>query len=187
VASKANLGPQAATLNACAAIVRAAEITRSHDNLGRAEALIQKVINQTDVAPLYAIIATYWQAQIAVLVGRTENAQDYIDALLPYSGEVIRPNHLCVDEILGSLYGLIENFGSAKSHFQQALDYWSDDYKVNILRIQLKYADLLEQTQNADDRILASDLIDKAQQIARQIDARPYLERALSKRDILKA
>ena len=94
---------------------------------------------------------------------------------------------ILADEVIGSIYDAMGEHEKSKVYFDLAYNHFSDDYKVLKMRIGLDYVDVLEKTKDSTDRIKASEILDEVQEIARTTDARPLLERALSKRDILKA
>lgn len=189
VANNANIGPQAGLLNASNVVILTSKISGTNEYLPRAEGMINRAVSQTDVAPTYALVAKVLSALVGCMRGDVSLANKDLDELLGYSETIIRlaATTILADEVIGSIYDAMGEHEKSKVYFDLAYNHFSDDYKVLKMRIGLDYVDVLEKTKDSTDRIKASEILDEVQEIARTTDARPLLERALSKRDILKA
>ena len=95
---------------------------------------------------------------------------------------------ICNDDILGLLAQIMGNLDDATSHFEDALTFCRKaGYRPGFTWSLCDYADMLLERNDKGDRQKAMQLLDESLQISTELGMRPLMERALSRREILKA
>jgi hypothetical protein len=90
--------------------------------------------------------------------------------------------------LLGLLSHTIGNLDVSQGHFEDALTFCREvGYRPELAWSLHDYADMLLERDSPGDQQKATKMLDEALQISTDLSMRPLMERALSKRDILKA
>ena len=90
--------------------------------------------------------------------------------------------------LLGLLAHTFSDFKLAEEHFEQALSFCRKaGYRARLAWSCCDYADMLKERNGPGDRVKAISLLDESLAISSELDMRPLMERALSRREILGA
>ncbi len=115
-------------------------------------------------------------------------AREQYNALLSAKGTLITAACMSVDHLLGLLAQTMGSPDLAAEHFEDALTFCRKaGFRPELAWTCCDYADTLLQRNESGDREKAMSLLDESLAISSELGMRPLMERALSRRDILKA
>jgi tetratricopeptide (TPR) repeat protein len=156
------------------------------DQLDIAETAANTVLSSPVVTPIFAGFAHTALALLAVHRNDSEAAGHQYTALISTSGMILWS--ITQDRLLGLLAQTMGNPDSAIEHFEDALTFCRKaGYRPELAWTCCDYADTLLQRNSPGDRQKAMSLLDECLRITRELGMKPLLERALSRRDILRA
>jgi tetratricopeptide (TPR) repeat protein len=125
-------------------------------------------------------------ALATVIAPPHEYAQQTYDALRPYAGISFETTQ--IDWVLGLLAKCMGRLEDATGHFEDSLAFCRKaDYRPSLAWTLHDYAAMLLERDDPGDQEKATAMLDESLQISTDLSMRPLMERALSKRDILKA
>jgi hypothetical protein len=115
--------------------------------------------------------------------------QERYQALEPHRGITVVGSTLTLtDRILGLLAHTLGDLNTASQHFEDAVAYLQKSGNRPELAWTLcECADTLLDRNQPGDRAKAMSMLDECLRITRELGMKPLMERALSRRDILKA
>jgi tetratricopeptide (TPR) repeat protein len=124
----------------------------------------------------------------AVLQDDSAMCSEYYRSLDGVQGLVIYFFYICGDRLLGLLGHTMGNLDQAAQHFEAALAFCRKaGYRPELAWTCCDYADTLLQRNSPGDRQRAMSLLDECLGIASELGMRPLMQRALSRKEILKA
>jgi tetratricopeptide (TPR) repeat protein len=170
-------------------IALASHLSGHTSHLAEAEAVAQSVL-LTSLAPLHHVIPP--RVALGLMAVQRDDlgqCQEQYQALKPHRGlTVVGSNLTLTDRILGLLAHTLGNLGTASEHFQDALTYLhKSDNRPELAWACHDYADTLLAHNQPGDRQQAMSLLDECLRITRDLGMKPLMERALSRREILRA
>jgi len=185
-------GPTVEYMACAIALAASARITDSAGRLPLVAAAAQPILSSLSATPLVVIFARASLALAAAQEGDGRAAEEQYRPLLPYRGTFVIG--FTVDRVLGLLASVMENLASAEEHFEDALLFCrKGGYRPELAWTCYDYAEMLlkrdrsEGLSGASDRTRATELLEEALRIARELGMRPLLERVLAGREILSA
>jgi tetratricopeptide (TPR) repeat protein len=170
-------------------LVLASYLSGETSHLAEAEMMAQSVVS-SPLAPLHHVIPPRAAlGLIAVQRGDLVQCQERYQALEPHRGITVVGSTLTLtDRILGLLAHTLGDLNTASQHFEDAVAYLQKSGNRPELAWTLcECADTLLDRNQPGDRAKAMSMLDECLRITRELGMKPLMERALSRRDILKA
>ena len=125
---------------------------------------------------------------IAVAESDIESVRRCYTALTPHSGILVWFAFICVDRVLGILASALGEFETADGHFADSVAFCRKaGYRPELSWSLRDYAEMLLERDEPGDQQRVTQLLDESLQVSTDLGMRPLMEKALSKRDILKA
>jgi tetratricopeptide (TPR) repeat protein len=158
-------------------------------HLAEAEALAKSVLSSPQ-APLHHVIPPRTALGLmAVQQSDLAQCQEHYQALEPHRGITVVGSTLTLtDRVLGLLSHTLGNLDTAGAHFEDALAYLhKSGNRPELAWTCCDYADTLLARNHSGDRQKAMSLLDECLRITRELGMRPLMQRALSRRELLKA
>ena len=169
------------------AIAKINRITGVIDRTEIAKEAAAWILSRPTVTPQDAISAKAGSALLAVLED-DQTAAGELYAFLLDQRSTMATSVASVDRLLGLLSHTAGNLDQSSEHFDDALTLCRKaNYKPELAWACCDYAELLLERDGEGDRDTATALIDESLAISNELGMRPLLERALSRREILKA
>ena len=169
-------------------IAEICRITGKFDRSDVAEISGHAVLSNKSAMPLFRLMARVGLAVIAVVRRDTEKSGGHYAALLSHAGTMLGRCEMCGDRLLGLLSQTMGNLDQAMSHFEDALTFCRKaGYRPELAWTCCDYADTLKERDAEGDRANAMSLLDESLAISSELGMRLLMERALSRREILKA
>ncbi|MDP6452801.1 MAG: hypothetical protein QF898_05785, partial [SAR202 cluster bacterium] len=138
--------------------------------------------------PMEAYLANTSLGLIAVAESDIESVRRCYTALTPHSGILVWFAFICVDRVLGILASALGEFETADGHFADSVAFCRKaGYRPELSWSLRDYAEMLLERDEPGDQQRATQLLDESLQVSTDLGMRPLMEKALSKRDILKA
>jgi tetratricopeptide (TPR) repeat protein len=138
--------------------------------------------------PMEAYLANTALGLTAVAEGDMESVRRCYTALTPHAGTLVWFAFICVDRVLGILASALGEFETADGHFADAVAFCRKaGYRPELAWSLHDHAEMLLERDESGDQQRATQLLDESLQISTDLGMRPLMEKALSKRDILKA
>ncbi len=181
-------GPVLEHAHSALVIPAVARISGNLDWDGIAEAAAQRVLSSRNATPWVTGCGRIGLALLSVQRTDVAGAQLQYGALKAFSGMKWPFIHMVADRLLGLLAQNMGNMDQATAHFEDALEFCRKaGYRPELAWTCCDYADALLQRGGDDDRLKAMSLLDESLAISRDLGMRPLMERALSRRVILRA
>jgi tetratricopeptide (TPR) repeat protein len=171
-----------------------AEVARTiglQHGLDEAESAAVARLSQEGIQPLFRFVPTTGLAMLAVLRRDADSARAYYQQLQrPKSQQVGSFWGIFISQ--GRLFGLLAQLigepERATGHFEDAIAFCRKaGYRPQLAWSCYDYADMLLERNSEGDRQKAMRLLDESLAISRELGMRPLMERALSRRKILRA
>ncbi|MCH8309040.1 MAG: hypothetical protein IIB17_00925 [Chloroflexi bacterium] len=103
-------------------------------------------------------------------------------------GAIFLHSVFCTDRLLGLLAQTTTNLDDSETHFEDALAFCRKaGYATELAWPLCDYADILPERDAKDDKAKATSVLDESLRISTDLGMRHFMERVLSRRDILKA
>jgi tetratricopeptide (TPR) repeat protein len=165
-----------------------ARIAGTAGRTGMAQETAKAVLTAPSVDLFTAVIARAGLALLAAQRSDGEAAREQYTTLEPQRGTILEVADVAFDRLLGLLAQTTGNLDKAAQHFEDALAFCRKaGYRPELAWTCCDYADTLLARNQPGDRQKAISLLDECLRITRELGMRPLLERALSRREILKA
>jgi tetratricopeptide (TPR) repeat protein len=165
-----------------------ARIAGTAGRTGMAQETAKAVLTAPSVDLFTAVIARAGLALLAAQRSDGEAAREQYTTLEPQRGTILEVADVAFDRLLGLLAQTTGNLDKAAQHFEDALAFCRKaGYRPELAWTCCDYADTLLARNQPGDRQKAISLLDECLRITRELGMRPLLERALSRREILRA
>ena len=174
---------------AAATIPLFAGVTGITDRLDVAESAAREIISSPSPAipDRIIIMARAGLSLIAIQRSDAESAREQYSFLKSERGTQ-RFGPFSADRLLGLLAQTMGNDDDSQTHFEDAVAFCRKAGYVTELAWSLcDYADMLLERDSEGDKVKATSLLDESLRISTDLGMRPLMERALSRREILKA
>jgi tetratricopeptide (TPR) repeat protein len=169
------------------AIPLAARTAGLVEHLQFAETCARAALALPNPVPCGVLLSRVTLGLIAVEHEDAEDARVQYQALQPHAGMASPGSGILLDRLLGLLAGTLGELDRAGEHFEQALAFSRKaGYRPELAWACCDYADLLLKRNGPGDQGKAIALLDESLAIAQELGMRPLMERALSRRKILK-
>ncbi|MFQ6027699.1 MAG: serine/threonine-protein kinase PknK [Dehalococcoidia bacterium] len=170
------------------AIPLVTRITGVAERLEIAQSAAEAVLSSGSVLPLGAQVARAGLALLAVERKDAEVATQQYSMLQTARGIMVFTGIINGDRLLGLLSQIMGDLDRAAAHFEDALTFCRKaGYRPELAWTCCDYADTLLERNSPGDQQKAMSLLDESLAISTELGLRPLMERALSRRDILKA
>jgi hypothetical protein len=164
-----------------------ARITGALDRLDVSARCAEILVSSPLTNPFFANLARAGLGLMAVLHHDAASCAEHYANLDTVRGILI---YFCIsgDRLLGLLSHTMDNLDQASQHFEDALGFCRKaGYRPELAWTCCDYADTLLARHQPGDRQRAMSLLDECLRITRELGMRPLMERALSRREILRA
>ena len=168
-------------------IAAIARITGIPGRVEIAEATAKAIISERSATLNRAIYAKAGLALLAVEKGDQSAAEEHYAALLGQRSTMIW-TVVSINRLLGLLSQTMGDLHQAASHFEETLTFCrKSGCRPELAWTCCDYADSLSLRDGSGDRAKSNALLEESLAISTELGMRPLMERALSRRDILKA
>ncbi|MCH7787520.1 MAG: hypothetical protein IIC22_08415, partial [Chloroflexi bacterium] len=166
----------------------AGRITGRADQFDVAEAAARAFRSMPYAAPHLSVMVEAGLALISVERSDAKAAAERYSALEPRTGQFGIFVPIAFDRVLGLLAHTMGNFDISAGHFEDALAFCRKaGYATELAWPLCDYADILPERDAKDDKAKATSVLDESLRISTDLGMRHFMERVLSRRDILKA
>lgn len=184
-------GPNVEYMATAMVIPVVAWITGDSSRVGVAEMAARTLLSFPVVTPLVPLVMRAGLALLAVLRGDGVAAAEHYTALSGTRGRIFIVSY---DRVLGLLARTMGDLEGATAHFEDALAFCGKaGYRPQLAWTCYDYAEMLLQRDRSQglsgsgDRAKATELLEEALRLSRELGMRPLMERVLARRELLTA
>jgi tetratricopeptide (TPR) repeat protein len=163
-----------------------ARLTGVLDGVENARTIANSILSIPTATPSAILIVRFGLGLIAVMHGDVEDAREQYLAIKQWRGTNLT-NLVVTDRLLGLLAQTWGDLNVSADHFEDSQVFCRRGYRPELAWTCCDYADTLLARNQPGDRQRAMAFLDECLKITRELGMRPLMERALSRREILKA